>query len=86
MVPLLLLVRDVDDEPEFVATSGAVGHSFNVSIGRSSSSPASGLVGHRFERGHFIDLDGTQEGVTLWLKYRTSVMVEKAANGRYPMS
>ena len=27
MVPLPLLVRDVDDEPEFVATSGAVGRS-----------------------------------------------------------
>jgi len=63
MVPLPLLVRDVDDELEFVVTSGAVGRSFNVSIGGSSSSLASGLVGHRFEGGHFIDLDGALEGV-----------------------
>jgi hypothetical protein len=59
MVSLPSLLRDVDDEPEFVATTDTVGRSFNVSIGGSSSSLASGLLGHRFEGVHFIDLDGT---------------------------
>jgi hypothetical protein len=65
MVSLPFLVRNVDNELEFVATGGAVGRSFIVSICGSSSSLASGLVGHRFEGGHFIDLNGTLEGVTL---------------------
>jgi hypothetical protein len=65
MVSLPFFVCDAGDEPEFVAAGGAVGRSFNVSIGGSSSSLAFGLVGHRFEGGHFIDLNGTLEGVTL---------------------
>jgi hypothetical protein len=64
MIPLPFLVRGVDDEPGFIATGDTAERSSMLS-GGSNGSLASGLVGHRFAGGHFIDLNGTLEGVTL---------------------
>ena len=65
MVSLPFLVRSVDDEPEFVATGSAAGRSSTSRLTAPVASLASGLAGHRFAEGHFIDLNGTLEGVTL---------------------
>ena len=61
MISLPFLVRRVDDEPDFIATGG----SSMTRLAAPVVSLVSGLAGHLFAGGHFIDLSGTLEGVTL---------------------
>ena len=59
------LVRSVDDEPEFIATGGAAGRRPMSRLAAPAVSLASGLAGHCFAGGRFIDLIEKLEGVTL---------------------
>jgi hypothetical protein len=65
MISLPFLVRSVDDEPDFIATGSVAGRSSMTRLAAPVVSLVSGLAGHLFAGGHFIDLSGTLEGVTL---------------------
>jgi hypothetical protein len=65
MISLPFLVRSVDDEPDFISTGSVAGRSSTTRSTVPVVSLVSGLAGHRFAGGHFIDLNGTLEDVTL---------------------
>ena len=58
VISLPLFVRDVDDEPDFIATGSAAGRSTMSRLAAPVVSLVSDLAGHRIAGGHFIDLMG----------------------------
>jgi hypothetical protein len=70
MVSLPFLVRCVDDEADSVAIGSPAGRSPTSRLVASEVGFASGLAGHRFAVGHFIDVNGTVESMKLRFEYR----------------
>ena len=70
MISLPSLVRSVGEELDFIPPGSVAGRSSMTRLTVPVVSLVSGLAGHRFAGGHFIDLNGMLESVTLWLEYR----------------